>query len=30
MLKYQQAFQAAAQMIGTADRVFQTLLESVQ
>ena len=30
MLKYQQAFQAAAQMIGTADRIFQTLLQAME
>ncbi len=30
MLKYQQSFQAAAQMISTADRVFQALLDSVR
>lgn len=30
MLKFQQAFQASAQMINTADRVFQTLLQAVQ
>ncbi len=30
MLKYQQAFQAAAQMIGVADRLFQTLMQAVQ
>ncbi len=30
MLKYQHAFQAAAQMIGTADKLFQTLMQAVQ
>ena len=30
MLKFQQAFQAAAQMISTADRLFQTLMQAVQ
>ncbi len=30
MLKFQQAFQAAAQMVSTADRLFQTLMQAVQ
>lgn len=30
MLKFQQAYQAAAKMIGTADTIFQTLLSAVQ
>lgn len=30
MLRYQQAYQAAAKMIGTADTVFQSLLAAVQ
>jgi flagellar hook-associated protein 1 FlgK len=30
MLRYQQAYQAAAQMIGVADTVFQTLLSAVR
>ncbi len=29
MLKYQQAFQAAAQMVSTADRLFQTIMEAL-
>ena len=30
LLRYQQAYQAAAQMIATADTVFQTLLNAVR
>lgn len=30
LLRYQQAYQAAAQMIATADTVFQTLLSAVR
>jgi flagellar hook-associated protein 1 len=30
MLKFQQAFQAAAQMVSMADRLFQTLMQAVQ